>query len=382
MNAIATANTMNINDATTVDTMSSRQIAEATKKNHADVIRDIKNMCAQLNWNVSKYAGIYCDARNRQQTEYNLPRYECEVLITGYDVKRRAAVIKRWHDLESGKTQPLVQQPQPDPYHLLKLNMDASLQAVTFARAFGLEGNQAMLAADRLLRHRLNFSPLTEMGHPALVAPKKEPLFTPTQLGLMSTPVYTAVHMNKWLQESGMQDKTGDEWVPTDKGKPFCEMLDVGKSHGNGTPVKQLKWYPSVLEQLHDEKPEPDYMPEPALDGDADNDPVKPVVTRKQKVKRVQNHKRGRYGLPEHFSIYELADELELQKSFIEEVLKKHRIIKWKPMKHGGKHILTDTGWHYGKMYDPTAKVFREKGKQLMTTNCHPVFGYEILKFF
>ena len=34
-------------------------------------------------------------------TTYNLPRYETDLLITGYSITYRAAVIKRWHELES-----------------------------------------------------------------------------------------------------------------------------------------------------------------------------------------------------------------------------------------------------------------------------------------
>ena len=37
---------------------------------------------------------------NRKQTCYNLPRYETDLLITGYSIPYRAAVIKRWHELE------------------------------------------------------------------------------------------------------------------------------------------------------------------------------------------------------------------------------------------------------------------------------------------
>ena len=92
-------------------TMSSREIAELTGKRHPDVKRDIERMMDGLGEDVSIFAHTYKDAQNRSQAEYLLDRYHTEVLITGYDVKRRAAVIKRWYDLESGKTQPLASQP-------------------------------------------------------------------------------------------------------------------------------------------------------------------------------------------------------------------------------------------------------------------------------
>ncbi|WP_066016075.1 hypothetical protein [Endozoicomonas atrinae] len=284
--------------------------------------------------------------------------------------------------------------PTPSPHQLLELHMDASLKAITFAREFGLDGNQAMLAADRMVKKRLDFSPLEEMGHPALIAPVKAPLYTVTELGKLSDPVFSAVNMNLHLHDHGLQVRVGDQWTPTEKGKPFCEMLDVGKHHGDGTPVKQLKWYASVLPTLTkpwrryitpkpaEKTPAPEPKPTPPTVAEDQPDTGKPVITRQHKSRRSSDRMRGRYGLPDHFSIYELADELELQKGYIEDVLKKHRIIKWKPMKHSGKFVLTDTGWHYGKMYDPSTKQFREKGKRVMTTQCQPVFGYDILKFF
>lgn len=92
-------------------TMSSREIAELTGKAHHHVKRDIEIMLSQLDEDVSNFGGIYIDAQNRRQTEYLLDRYHTEVLVTGYDVKRRAAVIKRWYDLESGTAKPLASQP-------------------------------------------------------------------------------------------------------------------------------------------------------------------------------------------------------------------------------------------------------------------------------
>jgi hypothetical protein len=92
-------------------TMSSREIAELTGKAHHHVKRDIEIMLGQLDEDVSNFGGIYIDAQNRRQTEYLLDRYHTEVLVTGYDVKRRAAVIKRWYDLESGTAKPLANQP-------------------------------------------------------------------------------------------------------------------------------------------------------------------------------------------------------------------------------------------------------------------------------
>ena len=82
-------------------TMSSREIAEITEKRHPDVKRDIEVMLGQLQEDVSKFASIYFDSMNRQQTEYLLDKEHTECLITGYSAVLRMKVIKRLHELES-----------------------------------------------------------------------------------------------------------------------------------------------------------------------------------------------------------------------------------------------------------------------------------------
>lgn len=80
--------------------MTSREIAELTGKRHADVSRDIRVMFDDLQIDVSRFAHIYLDALNRQQTEYLLDQELTFTLVTGYSTKLRNAVIKRWLDLE------------------------------------------------------------------------------------------------------------------------------------------------------------------------------------------------------------------------------------------------------------------------------------------
>lgn len=54
-------------------TMTSREIAELTGKNHADVLRDIRNMLEVLKKDASIFAGIYKDAYGRDKACFNLP---------------------------------------------------------------------------------------------------------------------------------------------------------------------------------------------------------------------------------------------------------------------------------------------------------------------
>lgn len=82
-------------------TMSSREIAELTGKEHKNVKRDIDVMCSQLKLDALKFELIYFDSMNRQKTEYHLNKELTLCLVSGYNAHLRMAIIKRWQELES-----------------------------------------------------------------------------------------------------------------------------------------------------------------------------------------------------------------------------------------------------------------------------------------
>lgn len=83
-----------------VSAISSNDIAKMTGKNHADVMRDIRRTFEDANIDQSKFASIFKDAYDRDQPCFLLPRFECDLVISGYSVPYRAAIIRRWHELE------------------------------------------------------------------------------------------------------------------------------------------------------------------------------------------------------------------------------------------------------------------------------------------
>jgi hypothetical protein len=96
----------------------------------------------------------------------------------------------------------------------------------------------------------------------ALVADEASPLLNPTTLGIELKDengglALKAHRINQLLATAGLQvekrdDKRRPYWVLTPAGEHHGEFLDVGKSHGTGTPVRQLKWNRSVLPLLRD----------------------------------------------------------------------------------------------------------------------------------
>lgn len=100
-----------MNDLTpnTSPTMSSREIAELTGKEHRNVLRDVRAMTEDLGINCSNLSSEYTADNGQTYLEYHLDRELTDTLITGYSAKLRHAVIQRWHDLESGQATPLHQ---------------------------------------------------------------------------------------------------------------------------------------------------------------------------------------------------------------------------------------------------------------------------------
>ncbi len=81
-------------------TMSSREIAEYTNKEHKNVTVDIRKMLDELDLDTLEFQRIYKDSMNRSQVEYVLDRDLTDCLLTGYSAKARMSVIKRWKELE------------------------------------------------------------------------------------------------------------------------------------------------------------------------------------------------------------------------------------------------------------------------------------------
>ncbi len=93
-------------------TMSSVEIAELTGKRHDNVVRDIKSMLGELEIGHLKFEGTYKTKQGKPSKCYNLPKRECTILVSGYNIKMRAAIIDRWEELESSQSMQLPKDPK------------------------------------------------------------------------------------------------------------------------------------------------------------------------------------------------------------------------------------------------------------------------------
>lgn len=88
----------------TPNRMSSREVAELTGKNHADVMRDIRTMAETLtkaNMLSCVESASYIGGDGRPYPMYEMDKETTICLMTGYDAVARMKVIQRWQLLES-----------------------------------------------------------------------------------------------------------------------------------------------------------------------------------------------------------------------------------------------------------------------------------------
>jgi phage antirepressor YoqD-like protein len=84
-------------------TMSSLEIAKLTEKDHDKILVDIRSLLDDLEIGHADFRGSYKSKQNKDLPCFNLHRRECDILISGYSVKYRAAIVDRWQELEQEK---------------------------------------------------------------------------------------------------------------------------------------------------------------------------------------------------------------------------------------------------------------------------------------
>lgn len=172
-------------------TMSSREIADLTGKNHFDVKRDIQNTLLQAEIDASKFAVIYRDSQNRNQSEYNLPKRECDLVVSGYSVKYRLAIIDRWQELES----------QQAPKHILPQSFAEALQLAANQAAELEAARPAVAFVERYVQSTGNLG----FRQVCKLLKAKEPAF------------------RQFLEDNRIMYKLAGDWVP------YASHIDAGR---------------------------------------------------------------------------------------------------------------------------------------------------------
>lgn len=111
--------------------MSSLEIAELTGKDHAKVLIDIRKMLDELGILTSDFSTVR-KVRGKEYDVFNLPKRETIILVSGYSVAMRAAIVDRWQELES---QELLESERKNARQQAKLEAPLMTKALQDARA-------------------------------------------------------------------------------------------------------------------------------------------------------------------------------------------------------------------------------------------------------
>lgn len=146
----------------------------------------------------------------------------------------------------AAKEQAILSKDHVDANRLFKSNL--SVAKLIF------KGNQALLSANQATLKATGINVLENLDASHLISEKKEVLLTPSdigkQIGLTANKVNILLENKKFQQ--GYRDAKGRQcWKLTSRGESYAELLDTGKKHGNGTPVKQIKWRESIVSFLY-----------------------------------------------------------------------------------------------------------------------------------
>lgn len=204
-------------------TMSSREIAELTGRDHGNVMRDIRTLLDDLQASDLKpvcETTTYAGANGQRYPQYELDRDTCLTLLLGYDAVARMKVVKRWQELESQAAPTLPDFSNP----------------VAAARAWADAKESELRTAEAL----------------ALAAPKAE--YVDRYVAANGAKGFRQVakllganehEFRAWLQDEKIMYRLGGEWTAhqchIDAGR---FVVKTGVAHGNDHAFNATKFTP------------------------------------------------------------------------------------------------------------------------------------------
>lgn len=177
-------------------TMSSREIADLTGKEHKHVMRDIRTLIETLEQSpdldfackTSTYAGV----TGQLYQQYELDKDTCMTLLLGYDAVARMRVVKRWQELEAKQQQNLL---------VLPNFTDPAEAAIAWATEY--KAKQLALKQLEVAKPKVEFvDTFVDRGSNRNITSVAK------ELGI------TAIALGKWLRAKGYMNKSTkkQEW--------------------------------------------------------------------------------------------------------------------------------------------------------------------------
>ena len=246
---------------TTAQTMSSRAIADLVESRHEDVKRSIKRLAEK---GVIAHPPLACDqyidkqGKEREVNAYQIGKRDSYVIVAQLCPEFTARLVDRWQELEEKESQ-LITQDTAEPMPNLKtesyLAASKIMQATREAlKDFITDNNQLALSCSQV-GFKATGVDIVKLSGVQLIAHEQKQLLTVSQVGQQLSPTLTGRKVNLLLAEHGYQELAHDAkerkyWLITAQGEPWGVYQDTGKRHSDGAPVRQFKWYSSIIDEL------------------------------------------------------------------------------------------------------------------------------------
>lgn len=211
--------------------MTSTEIGALTGKRHDHIMRDIRNMLISLentspqNWGaVPARTETILDDRNRPREIYVLDKHLTMVLITGYSIPLRSAVIRRWEELEERA-----------------IANDLTVGRMTLSEIESF--------FDERFDQRMRELAFDRPAITALAPPVENPdeLFNPSQLGFLSR--LSSQRMNRILLDLNFQTRDEFGYTPTRQAEGLYEEV-LRRRNRAGRMVVKFLWKRRVLQSI------------------------------------------------------------------------------------------------------------------------------------
>ena len=239
-------------------TMSSLEIAELTGKDHAHLMRDIRNM--EAGWEKIRQTkfglATYNDAQGKPRPCYELTKTECLYVATKFNDEARAKLVIRWEELEKKARKGMIALPDfTDPAEAAmawaKEYREKKVLAIEnqslHKEVVRLEQDNSNLAAEvQVLSDDKNYLDLIM---------RSRSLMTVTQIA--QDYGMSAKAMNQILANMGIQYKNNGQWILYSKykdgGYVSSRSIDITRSNGMPDTVMQTEWTQAGRRFLYEE---------------------------------------------------------------------------------------------------------------------------------
>ena len=236
--------------------MTSVEIAEVTGKNHAHVMRDIRNLL-EKGVNESNFGLVeYKDKKGEVRPMYELTPKGCLILASGYDPVLREKIVDKLEEYQMKERGNMIQLPNfEDPaeaaiawakeYREKKV---LAIEVQTVKREnLKLEAENVQLALENQeLKHDRNYLDIIM---------RSRSLMTVSQIA--QDYGMSAKAMNKQLADMGIQYKCNDQWILysryKDCGYVSSRCIDITRADGRPDVVLHTEWTQAGRKFLYEE---------------------------------------------------------------------------------------------------------------------------------